>query len=262
MTETDHKMLNAEREQRIVELLHERPVMTVAELGDRLGVSPATVRRDLQAMHERKLLRRVRGGAARHHPLRTEPLFQDKQSLHSQAKRRIAEAAMDLLEDKDRIYLDGGSTVLALARLLDRKHELTVVTNSMVAAAELMMATHHLIMVGGELRRLSRTLVGPLSLSVVESLHLDKAFMGTIGLTLQDGMTTTDAGEALTKERIMKRASQVILLADSSKLGFPSFVRSGGLDDIDILVTEKIDRKFRSELESRGLRVVVANETP
>lgn len=261
MKQGEPRLLNAEREQRVLHLLRQNNVMSVNQLCQRLGVSPATIRRDLQAMHERKLLFRVRGGATLQDLNRNEPLFQDKQSLNSEAKSRIAEAALRLVGDKEKIYLDGGSTVLTLVRRLDQRQDLTVVTNSLIAAAELMNSPHRLILVGGEFRPLSRTLVGPLTASVIDSVHVDKAFMGTIGFTLEDGITTTDASEAFTKERAMRRANQVILLADSGKLGVPSFARSGRLEDIDILVTDRIDPELRDELTARGLEVVVAAET-
>jgi DeoR/GlpR family transcriptional regulator of sugar metabolism len=251
-------MLTAEREQRIIELLRKTAVLSVADLSRELDVSPATIRRDLQSMHERKLLRRVRGGATLRSLMHAEPLFQDKESRHREAKEAIAAAALELIEDHDRIYLDGGSTVMMLARQLDARRGLTIVTNSLMAAEPLMNSSHRLILVGGEFRPLSRTVVGPLSASVIHSIHVNKAFMGTIGFTVEDGMTTTDPQEAFTKDCIMQRADQVILLADSSKLGAPSFAKSGRPEDIDVLVTESIDPQFRSDVEALGIEVVLA----
>lgn len=258
MNDHEHKLLTAEREQRILDLLRQRKVMTVAELGQEIHVSPATIRRDLQSMHERKLLQRVRGGATLRPMNRTEPVFQNKQTQNAEAKERIAQAALELIEDHDRIYLDGGSTVLMLARLLDQREDLTVVTNSLMAAAELMTSPHRLILVGGEFRRLSRTLVGPLTAATIDSIHVDKAFMGTIGFTLNEGMTTTDANEAFTKQCVMNIANQVILLADGSKLGVPSFARSGAPDSVDALITETIAPELKKDVEALGIEVIVA----
>jgi DeoR/GlpR family transcriptional regulator of sugar metabolism len=252
----EHRPTTAEREKRILELLRDSTVVSVADLERDLEVSAATIRRDLGSMHERKLLERVRGGATLGSFFRVEPRFQDKQTKHAASKRRIAELAFGLVDDHDRIYLDGGSTVLMLARLLAERRELTIVTNSLVAAEPLIHTGHRLILVGGEFRPLSRTLVGPLTRSVIESIHVDKAFMGTIGFTVEDGMTTTDPNEAFTKERVMRKANQVILLADSSKLGVPSFARSGTVADIDILVTEAITPAMSAELEAIGIQVL------
>ena len=254
-----HRLLTAEREERILQLLRGARVMTVAALSRALEVSEATIRRDLQSMDERSLLTRVRGGASLNPLTRVEPLFADKEGKNTDEKQHIGRAALQLVDDHDTIYLDGGSTILAFAQMLSERRGLTIVTNSLMAAASLMNSDHRLILVGGEFRTLSRTLVGPLTLPIISTLNVDKAFMGTIGLTIPDGMTTTDPGEAFTKEQIMRRANQVILLADHTKLGVPSFARSGDISDIDILVTDAIDEQLSTELENCGVRVIVAD---
>ncbi|MFA4945234.1 MAG: DeoR/GlpR family DNA-binding transcription regulator [Lentisphaeria bacterium] len=255
---TDQRLLTAERETKILDLLRRHGLLAVARIAAELGVSPATIRRDLHSLQERKLLQRVRGGATVKNLARAEPLFQAKEAQNAAAKERIAARALERIDDHDILYLDGGSTVLMLARLLAAKRDLTVVTNSLMAAAVLMAQPHRLILVGGEFRPLARTLVGPLTAPVIQSLHFHKAFMGTIGLTLEEGMSTTDPGEAFTKEQAMNRANLVFLLADSSKLGVPSFARSGTLEDLDVLITEAMGDEFRAALEERGVEVVLA----
>ena len=158
------------------------------------------MRRDLDQLERSGAIRRVHGGAVSVESRLEEPVFDDKTSLAAREKRRIAEAALTFVEPGDTIYLDGGSTVLELARLLRERTNLTVVTNSLHAALELAGRGPRLIVIGGELRRLSQTMVGPLTRLVLHELHLDKAFMGTIGFTLNEGLTTTDPSEAYTKE--------------------------------------------------------------
>ncbi|MDQ0290213.1 DeoR/GlpR family DNA-binding transcription regulator [Oligosphaera ethanolica] len=260
MSGNGHKLLTAEREQRIMQLLHDSDVVTVSAISEALGMSEATVRRDLQAMHERGLLERVHGGAAVKQESSPEPLFSDKEEQFSTEKQRIAAAALSLIHDHDTIFLDGGSTVLMLARMLDSLKALTIVTNSLMAAAQLMESPHRLILTGGEFRAISRTLVGPLSSPILKNIVVDKAFMGTMGFTTTDGMSTTDANEAYTKTRVMERARQVILLADRSKLGCSSFVTCGPDWHLDVLVTDAIDPKTRQELEERDIRVIVAGK--
>ena len=248
-----HTLLSPEREQLILAALG-NGVRTITELADALQLSEATVRRDLRSLEERGCAQRVHGGAIRVDDRRPEPLFHEKTTLRADEKERIAEAALGLIEDGDSIYLDGGSTVLALARKLSSRHELTVVTNSLMAAAELMESGHKLILLGGEFRPLSRTLVGPLTSPIGEALHIGKAFFGTIGLTAS-GVSTTDPGEAFTKKLILGRAERAILLADSGKIGRTSLVDAGKLDDFSCLVTDsgaspdflKILKKHRVE---------------
>ena len=151
-----------------------------------------------------------------------------------------------------------GNVGAELAAMLEARRGLTIVTNSLMAAATLMTQPHRLILVGGEFRALSRTLVGPLTASVIQGVHVQKAFMGTIGFTLEDGMSTTDPNEAFTKEQVLRRANQVFLLVDSSKLGVSSFSRSGALEDIDTLITDSIGAEFKEQLEQRGVEVLTA----
>jgi DeoR/GlpR family transcriptional regulator of sugar metabolism len=103
-------------------------------------------------------------------------------------------------------------------------------------------------------------LVGPLTGKILEALHFDKAFMGTIGLTPGGGMSTTDPNEAYTKEVVMKRARKVILLADSSKLGIDSFAASGSVRDIDVIVTDsRISAACRRAFTKLGVKVVTSD---
>lgn len=258
MASTSHRLLTAEREQRILSLLRQSEVMSVGELSAALGVSQATLRRDLNSMHERGLLSRFHGGATMKADVAQEQLFSDKENQLGEEKARIAEAALALIHDHDRIYLDGGSTILHLAKLLVDKKDLTIVTNSLMAAFVLMESGHRLILTGGEFRALSRTLVGPLSASILDGLTVEKAFMGTLGFTLADGLSTSDAGEAFTKRLVMQRARQVILLADHTKLGVNSFVNTGKLEDVDILVTDALGETFKNHLEQSGTQVIIA----
>ncbi|HEX5398752.1 MAG TPA: DeoR/GlpR family DNA-binding transcription regulator [Verrucomicrobiae bacterium] len=239
------------------ELIRGSGVIRIEEVCRRLGISPATARRDLDQLEQIGAIRRVHGGAVSVESRLEEPLFDDKASIAAREKHHIAEAALQFIEPGDTIYLDGGSTVLEFARLLHDRTSLTVVTNSLRAAHELAGRGPRLILIGGELRRLSQTMVGPLTRFILQELHVDKAFMGTIGLTLNDGLTTTDPGEAFTKELVAGRARQVILLADSGKAGKVAFARAGGLEHLHAIVTDKaMDKTFAKELTKKGIKVV------
>jgi len=247
------------RLERLREMVRQMRVAGVRDIGTRLRVSPATVRRDLEELERRGALHRVHGGAVCEESLLEEPPFDDKASLAAAEKRRIAQAALRFLKSGDTVFLDGGSTVLALARLLRERSDLAVVTNSLRAAGELAGRGPKLILLGGELRRLSQTLVGPLTRLVLQELHVDRAFMGALGLTLADGPATTDAGEAFTKELVMGRAREVYLLADQSKIGKASFVRCGGWGRVRALITGRgVDMGFARALARRGVQVVRA----
>ena len=249
--------LAPKRLERLREILRIDHVVSVEELSRRLEVSAATVRRDLAQLESLGEVRRVHGGGVGTESRLEEPLFDDKTSIAAREKQRIAQAALKFIQPNDTIFLDGGSTVLELARLIRDRSNLTVVTNSLRAAIELAAQGPRVILIGGEFRRLSQTLVGPLTRLTLDEVHVDKAFMGTIGLTLEEGLTTTDPSEAYTKELVMQHARQVFLLADHSKVGKVSFACAGQLGRVQVLITDKqVDRKFSSRLRKDGVEVV------
>lgn len=257
MINSTNRDLAAERLEKLRQLLRDRHILRVDEICASLHVSGATVRRDLAQLESQGELRRVHGGAVGAESRLAEPGFDDKTSIAAREKEAIATAALQRIKPKDSIFLDGGSTVLAVAARLAKRTDLTVVTNSLRVAGELAAEGPSLILIGGELRRLSQTFVGPLTRFSLDQIHVDTAFIGTIGLTLEQGLTTTDPKEAYTKTLIMEHARQVILLADSSKIGTVSFARFGSLDRINALITDQgIDRGMIKALTRRGIKVI------
>jgi DeoR/GlpR family transcriptional regulator of sugar metabolism len=249
--------LGAVRLGKVRDILRQQPVVRVAELQAALNVSSATARRDLARLVRMGEVKRVHGGAMLAGSRLDEPLFDNKEALAAGEKQRIARAALRLVTPHSCVFLDGGSTVLALARLLHERADVTIVTNSLRVAMDLSSRGPRLILIGGELRRLSQTFVGPLTRFTLETLHVDTAFIGTIGVTPNAGLTTTDPQEAFTKTAVMQHARQVVLLADSSKLGRISFARFGAAQDVDMLITDRrADRRTLGEFRKRKIKVL------
>ncbi|MBN1674060.1 MAG: DeoR/GlpR transcriptional regulator [Kiritimatiellae bacterium] len=252
------KDLAPERSEKMRRILKQHRIVRVEQFCRDLAVSPATVRRDLARLEANGELRRVHGGAVLVQSRLDEPLFEDKAHMAPDEKRRIARGALAYIKPSDTIYLDGGSTVLELARLLHDLPTLTVTTNSLRVAVELAGGGPRVILVGGELRRLSQTFVGALTECTLERLHVDTAFMGTVGLCAEHGMTTTDPRESFTKSLSMAHAGQVVLLADSSKMGKVSFARFGDLSNVHVWITDRgARRKELAALRKKGLKVVL-----
>lgn len=248
-----------ERRERLKQIVRSRRAVRVEELRAELGVSTATIRRDLDELAEAGELRRVHGGAMSVdvHPI--EARFEAKAAERAAEKRRIAERAAELVDPDSSIYLDAGSTCLELARLLATRADITVVTNSLPAINELAGQGPRLVVVGGELRPLSQAIVGPLTTPLLDELYVDRAFMGTFGLSLDAGLTTTDPAEAFTKEHALARAREVVLLVDGAKLGTRSFAHAGRLDQVDVVITDaELDERAATIFENAGVRVVVA----
>ena len=251
--------LAPQRRQRIRSIVEARGAARLEELTQALGVSQATVRRDLDELEAEGRVRRVHGGVVAVDERPGEPHFEVKAAEAADEKERIAARAVAMLAPDETVYLDSGSTVLAAARLLRGWDRLTVVTNSLPAIVELAGRGPRLIVIGGEFRATSQALVGPLSQHLLENLHVDRAFIGSYAVSLDDGLTTTDPAEAFTKKLALERATQVVLLADSRKMGGHSFVHAGQLESVDVLVTDTgIDERTVRSLERRGITVIKA----
>lgn len=190
-----------------------------------------------------------------------EARFDAKAAEQAPQKQRIAARAAMLVEPGEAIYLDSGSTCLELARLLAGRSDLVIITNSLPAIVELAGKDDgpRLIVIGGELRPLSRSIVGPLTLPLLEQVYVDRAFMGTFGLSFDDGLSTTDPAEAFTKQHALARAREVVLLVDASKFRTRSFAHAGGLADVDVVITDTSpDEEAEAAFEQAGIRVLVA----
>ena len=264
MSESDRTPPNVvafapERRERVKQIVKSRHAVRVEDLKEELGVSTATIRRDLDELAETGALRRVHGGAISVDIRPIEARFEAKAARHTPEKRRIALRALQLVEPNSTVYLDAGSTCLELAKLLAVRTDITVVTNSLPAIIELAGQGPRLVVIGGELRPLSQAIVGPLSVPTLEELFVDRAFMGTFSLSLDAGLTTTDPAEAFTKERAITRAREVVLLVDASKLGTRSFAHAGRLDQVDVVITDgDLDEEAATTFEKAGVRVLVA----
>jgi DeoR family fructose operon transcriptional repressor len=248
-----------ERRERVKQIVQSRHAVRVEDLKSELGVSTATIRRDLDELEETGALRRVHGGAVSVDIRPIEARFEAKAARHTPEKQRIAGRAAELVEPDSTVYLDSGSTCLELARILAHRNDITVVTNSLPAIVELAGNGPRLVVIGGELRPLSQAIVGPLSTPLLDELFVDRAFMGTFSLSLDAGLTTTDPAEAFTKERALTRAREVVLLVDGSKLGTRAFAHAGRLDQIDVVITDaELDEEAATTFANAGVQILVA----
>lgn len=172
----------------------------------------------------------------------------------------IAEAAVGLIEEGDTIILDSGTTTLEIAKKLNRFQELTVVTNSLLVMKELEWNENvELIVIGGSLRRGILSLVGPLTVQALDGLIVDKAFIATNGIDFEKGITTPNLFEAEVKKAMIQSAKQVIVVADSSKIGKTSFSKVASIHDIDEFITDaKLDDTVLKQWGDLGVDIILA----
>ncbi|WP_030245825.1 DeoR/GlpR family DNA-binding transcription regulator [Streptomyces sp. NRRL S-350] len=231
-------MLKADRTARILAHLTEAGSADVHELAGLLAVSSATVRRDLQELHDQGLLHRTRGGAVTG-AVNLELPLRHKHGTRQAEKRRIALAADRLVPDGSVVGLTGGTTTSELARVLADRGGITIVTNAVNIAADLIVRPDiRLVVVGGIARTTSYELVGPAADRMLAQYHLDIAFIGVDGLTPQEGCTTHDEMEAQTDRAFLRSSARSVVLADSSKIGRVTFARICPLSEVHDLVTD------------------------
>ncbi|MFH9423636.1 DeoR/GlpR family DNA-binding transcription regulator [Streptomyces sp. NPDC017529] len=235
-------MYAAERQQEILRLARESGRVDVLSLAEEFQVTAETVRRDLKALDRAGLVRRVHGGAIPAGRLDFEPDLAERDTVAADEKQRIARAALAELPGgpaPGSVILDAGTTAARIAAELPLEAELTVVTHALPVAARL--ADHPgltLHLVGGRIRHRTRAAVDDWALRAYREINADVVFLATNGFSLEGGLTTPDLAEAAVKRAAIAAARRVVLVADSSKFGQAHFARFGGLDDVDLLVTD------------------------
>lgn len=224
-----------------------------------MGVSESTVRRDLKELEEAKLLKRTHGGAVSLISVNFEAAYPDKADRFLDEKLRIARKAVEMIQEGDAILLDAGTTTLQIAKELKNFSNIKVITNSIMALNELKDCRNiEVSITGGMLRPDTMAFVGPMTERSLEMVRVDKAFLGTNGLDLEEGITTPNILEAATKRKMIAIAKQVILLADHSKIGKVSFCKVADVTEIDhCIVDSGAPDKFLREIAQIGIDVTL-----
>ncbi|NIA20569.1 MAG: DeoR family transcriptional regulator [Anaerolineaceae bacterium] len=241
----------AHRREKILELISENSVATVAELAGEFHCSAMTIRRDLAELESRGQVERSRGGAIATRRIALEFALAERAGLHAAEKAAIGRAAAGLVRAGERIIIDTGTTPLALARELASREGISVVTPSLAVVSVLLQSSGvECMLLGGIVRESSPDLYGPLVEENLSRIHADWAFVGCDGLTVGGGLTTTDLRVARAMALMMSNAAKVVLLMDSSKTAKDSFFKFAGIDDLDYIITD--DRVSADVLEAAG----------
>ncbi|KPH97257.1 transcriptional regulator, DeoR family [Actinobacteria bacterium OV450] len=256
-------MTRKERWQTLLDLLVERGELEVEPAAETLGVSAATIRRDLDQLAEQQLLVRTRGGAVVHGVSYELPL-RYRTSRRAAEKHRISEAVAELITPGEVIGLTGGTTTTEVARALAGRPDLaagspalTVVTNALNIAGELVIRPQFkIVLTGGVARPQSYELTGPLAQQVLGQLTMDTAVVGVDAFDPQDGAATRHEDEAAMNRLLCERARRVVIAADSSKLAVRAFARICPTRAVDVLVTDTaLPDPVAAQFEAAGVEV-------
>lgn len=255
------KLLIEERRRRILDRVNSQERVTVSDLVEAFGISAVTIRGDLDALDDQGGLVRSHGGAVKRlNPLQDYPI-QVKEILHHGAKVRIAQAAARLIRSDQIIILDSGTTTAEIARQI--KHaklgSLTVITNALNIAMELANLPHvSVIMLGGMLRQMSYSLVGPHAEQILSDLNADHVFLGVDGLDPELGLSTPDVFEAKLNALMIRVSRQVTVVADSSKFGQRSLSVISRMENVHRVITDtKAPPDVLAALRAHGVEVLL-----
>ena len=262
------RMNRAERLSAVLDLLAESGQVEVDQIVDRLDVSPATARRDLDALAEQQLLTRTRGGAVAHSVAYDLPI-RYKNQQNPEAKAAIARAASALVPRGAVIGLCGGTTATAIADALMSRADimepspepsLTVVTNAINIAMQLAMRPQiKTVVTGGVVHARSYELVGAYADTVLGSITLDLAFIGVNGVDAAVGPTSHDEREAAVNALMASRAAHPVLVADASKIDKRAFAAIGHRRLFSTIITDDAATpEQRQRLTDSGYDVIVA----
>ncbi|MES9616884.1 DeoR/GlpR family DNA-binding transcription regulator [Streptomyces tuirus] len=251
-------MLAERRHQLILRALRAGGPAAVTDLSGQLGVSPATIRRDLVKLEEDGLLTRVHGGAVVEEG---DQPFAEVAEVRVNEKDAIAARAAAMIKDGESVLLDIGTTAYRLARQLHGRR-LTVITSNLVVYEELADDEGiELVLLGGMVRREYRSLVGFLTEDNLRQLHADWLFLGTSGVRPGGQVMDTTVVEVPVKRAMIKAGGKVVLLADAAKFPGNGMAKVCGPEELDAVVTnEPVDAATRASFEEAGVEVVVVGK--
>jgi DeoR/GlpR family transcriptional regulator of sugar metabolism len=243
-----------------IEVLQERGEVSVAELSERAAVSQMTIRRDLEALEHEGVLRRVHGGAIDLASRGYAAPFSVRAKRALEAKASIGRAVADMIVERETVILDVGTTTLAVAKALDNRRNLTVLTPSLQIAN--VLAKHRgirLMLTGGTVTAGEMSLVGDMAEEAFSRLRFDTFVMGIGGVSIDSGCTEYSLEDARVKRAALACVRRCIVVADSSKLGKVTFAQVCPLERVDVLVTDSgAAREYLAALEAEHVEVVVA----
>ncbi len=251
-------MLAIERRNAILEKLQVERRVVVSELSQLYNVSEETIRRDLEKLENDGYVIKSYGGAVLNENTNVDLPFNVRKNRNVLGKQKIAAIVSEMVHDGENIMLDASSTAVAIAKALKNKKDLTVITNSLEIALELIdVSGCNVISTGGLATGSSFALVGSVTDKTIRSYYVDKAIISSKGIDLYAGITDSDERHANNKASMLQMAKKKVLAVDSSKFGKIAFAKIGDLKDVAAIVTDKKpEEEWLQRLEELGVECI------
>ena len=256
---TTEKLKIDSRRNKIIEILSRDGQVRVSQLSEEMGTTMVTIRSDLDALERAGYLERVQGGAVLTAVNYYNLEFLRRKKDNSEAKKKIASAVSELIQDGDTILINSGTTTYFTAIELKKHKKLNIVTNSLTAAIELgSNPSLKVILLGGEINSQDSFTYGNDVLEQLKRYKANYAILSIDGICLGDGVTTIHAEEAMVDRMMMERAKETVIVADSRKLGKEGFVYVCDVKDVSKLITEKgAEPGFIRQMRDAGIQVIL-----
>lgn len=253
------RMLIGERRQHILSLVHRDGRVLVSELSESLGISPITIRKDLDHLETQGLVQRTHGGAlSPQNSTMLDPSLKEKEHHQIREKERIAAAAAKMVTNDQCILLDSGSTVTMVARALREFSNLTIVTNAVNIATELSDSNFEIILTGGTLRKNSFSLVGPMAEDMLAQIRADILFLAVDGFDPKIGIMTPNVLESRVNRAMVKASRKVVAVCDSTKFSRSSMALIVPPTAVHTVITDdQISETNAEALRSAGIELIV-----
>lgn len=250
------------RQNQILQTLNSKNIVIIEETAQELGVSPLTIRRDLDTLAEKGLLERFHGGARPvERVLNSDPATNAKNESREQKKRMIAFAAAQMVKPDDTIFINSSTTALHMLEFL-AEMPIIVITNNANALFFADRAKFSLVFTGGEINAFKHSMVGDIPIQMLKSLHANKCFIGVSGINKNGDLSSAGLKETTVNITMMEQTNEkIVILADSSKLGVQHNYDIGSLDNATHIITDKSATEEQLKiLRAHSAEVVVASD--
>jgi DeoR family glycerol-3-phosphate regulon repressor len=251
------------RHQEILDIVRRAGRVTVEHLAEQLGVTPQTIRKDLNDLYRQNLISRVHGGATAVSGVENLS-YDNRRQIAKEEKQAIGQATASLIPERASLFINIGTTTEEVARALADRSGLLVITNNLNVVDILgQNRNNEIIVTGGRVRHHDRAAVGAPAVEFISNFKVDFAVIGSSSIDEDGALLDFDINEVQVSKAILQNARSVILVADQRKLGRPAPVRIAHMSDIDVFVTDRLDNaQLRTVCETHGVRVIEALSSP
>lgn len=251
-------MIAQERYNVIEKMLEDNKIVQVSTLMKEFNVSIETVRRDLAHLEKHGVLKRVHGGAIKETIISRESEIKEREAEYWREKSQIGSYVCNLLSEGETIAMDSGTTNHAISKVIkERFSKITILTNYLPIITELSDSNFNIVSTGGVLQSNAKSFVGKIAENNIDMFHVDKAFITISGISLVDGFTDFGFNEIAIKKKLMSKAANIYIVADSSKFGIISLMKVCDFDNITAIITDSsLPTTIKAEFEKKGIKII------